>query len=143
MLDQSGVVAMYCQKCKIQLFGGSICHFCGGTLSEGEEAVELAPLKRPLKIVTKKRHSVSKEFGQTIPGHIARLLVEVAIFCGAFVLLSLAVVHIANWLAEEMALPGQKAKYVDIRGRWMKYFWYIGCGAIVFLTVKLRFKPGK
>jgi len=93
--------------------------------------------------MTRKKYKVSKEFGQTLPGRLGRLVIEIAIFCTAFVLLTFALVEVANWLSKEMVLPGERAKLIDIHSRWMKYFWLIGLSAIVFLTVKLRFKPGK
>jgi hypothetical protein len=135
---------MYCAKCRTEVFGGSICHLCGGRLVHGEEAHEAPTPKGGVEIVTRKKHRVSKEFGQTVAGRIGRLVIEIAIFCTAFVLVSIVVVHVANWLAREMALEPQKGvKTIELNDPWMKYFWYIGCGVIVFLTVKLRFKPGK
>ncbi|NQT84921.1 hypothetical protein HQ563_18035 [bacterium] len=134
---------MYCPKCKQEIFGGSICHLCGKELLESEPASDLSPSRAALGIVTRKKYKVTKEFGQTLPGHVGRLLIEILLFCTAFILLSHAVVAVANWLSKAMALPGRPAKFIDIHGRWMKYFWLIGCAAIVFLTVKLRFRPGK
>jgi len=134
---------MYCRKCKKDIFGGSICHLCGGTLLESEKITQVAPSKAPLKIVTRKKYKVAKEFGQTLPGRVGRLLIEAAIFCAAFIFVSIAVVKTANWLSTEMVLEEGKADFIDIHSRWMKYFWYVGCTVIVFLTVKFRFKPGK
>jgi hypothetical protein len=134
---------MYCPRCKKEVFGGGTCHVCGGPLVEKGEITELSPSKPTVKIATRKKYKVSREFGQTLPGRIGRLFVEIVIFCVAFILLSTVIVSVANWLSKEMALPGKVAQIIDIHSRWMKYFWYIGCGAIVFLTVKLRFKPGK
>ncbi len=134
---------MYCPKCESEVFGGSICHFCGGPLAESEETHEAPEPKGGVKIVTRKRRKVTKEFGQTVPGRIGRLMIEVVLFCAAFLALSWVVVQVANWLSTEMALDKQRVKLIDIHSTWMKYFWYVGCGVIVFLTVRLRFKPGK
>jgi hypothetical protein len=140
---------MYCPHCREQLFGGSVCHYCGKSLVEKERqqttdaSPETSYLKKPLQIATRRKHRVTKEFGQTLPGHLVRLLLEILLFCAIFFVLSIAVVHVANWLSVEMALPGQKAKHIDLQSRWMKYFWFIGCAAIVFLTIKVRFRPGK
>jgi hypothetical protein len=134
---------MYCVKCDKEILGGSICHLCGGPLAASRDAAQLSPSKKPLTIITRKKFKIGKEFGQTLPGRLGRLAIEIALFCALFVVVSLAVVAVANWLSKEMALPGELAKFVDIHSRWMKYFWYIGCGAIVFLTIKLRFRPGK
>jgi len=134
---------MYCARCKTEILGGSICHVCGGPLLESEGVHEAPIPKGGIEIITRKKHRVSKEFGQTLPGRIGRLIIEIALFCTAFVLLSIVVVHVANWLAAEMALEPEKGvKRIELDAPWMKYFWYIGCGVIVFLTVKLRFKPG-
>ena len=134
---------MYCPKCKKDIFGGSICHLCGGTLLESEQITQVAPSKAPRKIVTRKKYKVAKELGQTIPGRLGRVLIESGIFCAAFIFLSIVVVKVANWLSTEMVLEEGQADFIDIHSRWMKYFWYVGCTAIVFLTVKLRFRPGK
>lgn len=138
---------MYCPKCSKEIFGGSICHLCGGQLVESEPKSDLSPGRAALGVVTRKKYKVAKEFGQTLPGHLGRLLIEIVIFCAAFIALSYVVVLAANWLSEEMALEGQHVKVIDFKNpetmRWMKYFWFIGCAAIVFLTVKFRFKPGK
>jgi hypothetical protein len=140
---------MYCLHCKKEIFGGSICHLCGKPLVTKEEKVsaetspETSYLKKPLEIVTRKKYKVSKEFGQTVLGRLLRLALEVVLFCAAFWLLSVAVVKVSNWLSQEMALPGQKARHIELGSRWMRYFWFIGFAAIIFLTVRLRFKPGK
>ena len=134
---------MFCPKCKTEMFGGSLCHLCGGSLVLSERSLEGITAKGGVEIRTRKKHKVTKEFGQTLVGHVARLLIEIVIFCTAFILLSFAVVEVANWLSKEMALNEQRVKLIDIYSVWMKYFWYIGCGVIVFLSVKLRFKPGK
>lgn len=134
---------MYCPRCKTEIFGGSICHQCGGLLAESEESHEAPVAKGGVKIITRKKVKVTKEFGQTLPGHLLRLAAEIVLFCAAFFALSIAVVHVANWLSREMALDEQNVKVIDLKSRWMKYFWFVGCGIIVFLAVKLRFKPGK
>ncbi len=135
---------MYCSRCRTEVFGGSLCHLCGGRLSQGEETHESPTPKGGVQIITRKKHKVSKEFGQTWVGRLGRVTIEIAIFCTVFVILSIAVVHVANWLAAEMALEPEKGvKTIDLHDPWMRYFWYIGCGVIVFLTVKLRFRPGK
>lgn len=134
---------MYCPKCKKDVFGGSICHLCGGMLVESQEESDVSPARAALGIVTRKKYKVAKEFGQTFLGRLGRLLIEAAIFCVAFVVLSIIVVKVANWLSKEMALQGERAEFIDIHSRWMTYFWFVGCAAIVFLTVKLRFKQGK
>jgi hypothetical protein len=134
---------MYCSKCNTEMFGGSICHLCGGILAESEETAEVSPSKGGVKIITRKKRKVTKEFGQTVLGRLGRLAIEILLFCAGFVLLSIAVVHVANWLSTEMALDQQRVRLIDIHSRWMTYFWFVGCGVVVFLTVRLRFKPGK
>jgi hypothetical protein len=134
---------MYCPKCETEILGGSICHLCGGPLLESEETHEAPTAKGGVEIITRKKHKVTKEFGQTLAGRIARLMVEIALFCAAFYGLSYLVVVVANWLSAEMALDKQQVAQIDFHGQWMKYFILIGFGVIIFLTVKLRFKPGK
>ena len=134
---------MYCPKCKSEMFGGSICHVCGGPLLESEGTQEAPTGKGGVEIITRKKHKVGKEFGQTLAGRIARLMVEIVLFCAAFYGLSYLVVVVANWLSAEMALDPKSVRYIEFHGQWMKYFILIGFGVIIFLTVKLRFKPGK
>jgi len=134
---------MFCARCNTEIFGGSICHLCGGLLAESEKSHEAPAGKGGVKIRTRKKFRVSKEFGQTLAGHIGRLVLETALFCAGFYFLTFVVVEVANWLSKEMALDQQQVKLIDIHSTWMKYLRYMGCGIIVFLTVKLRFKPGK
>lgn len=134
---------MYCPKCRTEVFGGSICHLCGGPLLESEETQEAPTAKGGVAIISRKRHKVTKEFGQTVAGRIARVMGEIVIFCVAFYGLSYLVVVVANWLSTEMAVEPENVKYIDFHGQSMKYFRLIGFAAIIFLTVKLRFKPGK
>lgn len=134
---------MYCPKCKTEIFGGSVCHLCGGLLAVSEEMHETTPAKGGVKIITRKKFRVSKEFGQTLFGRILRLMVEICIFCAGFLILSYAVFGVANWLSKEMALDQERVKLIEMNKPWVRYFWYIGCGVIVILTVRFRFKPGK
>jgi hypothetical protein len=134
---------MYCPRCRSEVFGGSICHLCGGPLSEGEETQETPTARGGVAIIARKRHRVSKEFGQTVAGRVARVMAEIVIFCAAFYVLSYLVVVVANWLASEMALDTENVKHIQFHGQWMRYFILIGFGVIIILTVKLRFRPGK
>ena len=140
---------MYCLNCDKDIFGGSICHLCGKALIEKEEkettesSPETSHLRKPLGIRTRKKSKITKEFGQTLLGRVGRIILEIAIFCAAFWVLSWAVVQVSNWLSVEMALPGEPPKHVSWNSDWMRYFRYIGFAAVVFFTVKFRFKPGK
>jgi hypothetical protein len=134
---------MFCLKCKTEIFGGSVCHVCGGLLAVSEASHEAPVAAGGVKIRTRMKFRVSKEFGQTLAGRIGRLILETALFCAGFYFLTFLIVAVANWLSKEMALDQQKIKFIDVHSSWMKYLRYIGCGIIAFLTVKLRFKPGK
>lgn len=131
---------MYCEYCDAELFGGSICHVCGGPLVPKirDEGPKVVHVSSDLIMGPKKRISV--DTAQSLPGRLFRLVLEIAIFCVLFYFVSLAIVITMNWLGSEMADAEGR---IDTSGKGFRMFTYIGAVVVALLTIKFRFQSGK
>ena len=122
----------YCQRCRIELFGGSICDTCGGelTASPTEE-------KPKRDILVGKQTRVKAGLTENVPMKMARLTLEIIIFNGLFVGGTYVLMTISNWLSEQMQT---KIGTINIYSPGIRYFWVIGCIIVTILTIKYRLK---
>ena len=135
---------MYCENCATELFGGSICHFCGNELIPRvkEEAPKVAHVSS--EAIMGKKKSLRVDSAQSMGGRLFRLILEMALFCVLFYFISVAVAHTINWISAEMAMhPETEPDAIEIQGTAFKYFRYIGLVIVVILTMMFRFQPGK
>ena len=132
---------MYCEHCNLDLFGGSRCHSCGDYIipKPKDEGPKVAYISSDVIMRRKKR--IRTEKGQTLPGRIIRLAMEIAIFCALFFFASLLISHTANWLTLEMSMePEKHIDPIDLSSNVFKYFKYVGFVVVTVLTIKFRFK---
>ena len=135
---------MYCEHCEIEIFGGSICHFCGNMLikkskEEGPKVVHVSS-----QAIMGKKKSLRIDSAQSIGGRLVRLVLEIALFCVLFYFISFAVAHTINWITREMAMdPDKEPQAIEIAGNAFKYFRYVGLAIVTLLTIIFRFQPGK
>ena len=135
---------MYCEKCRIDIFGGSICHICGSRLVEKVEEEEPKTTKVTSELIMGKRKRLKSELAQSLSGRIFRLVVEMILFCAIFIGLTYGIINILNWLSAEMSEnPEEAIGLIDLSSPALRYFWYIGCVIVVILTYKFRFKSGR
>ena len=134
---------MFCPRCKIDVFGGSICHICASRL-EVEPLVKKAPkADTSLDVLLRrgrKRRKIKSDLTQSFPARVLRLLLEIAIFCALFVGGTYAFMATSDWLSDQMESKLWRFNPVldgALRNP-VKYFWYVGCGIIAFLTGKYR-----
>ncbi len=135
---------MYCEKCKIDIFGGSICHVCGSKLVDKTEENEPKAAKVTSELIMGKRKRLKSELAQSLAGRIFRLVLEMVLFCAIFVGLTYGLIRILNWLSTEMSEdPEEAIGLIDLSSAALRYFWYVGCVVVVILTYKFRFKGAR
>ena len=135
---------MYCEDCKTDLFGGSVCHHCGGPLVPKivEKGPKVAHISSDVIMGKKKRLTVDS--AQSLSGRLFRLVLEILLFCFLFWVISYLVAGTINWLSKEMSMEPETApNAIDIAGNAFKYFRYIGMVVVALITIRMRFQPGK
>ncbi len=135
---------MYCEKCKISIFGGSICHVCGSRLVKKVEEEGGKTAKVTSELIMGKRKRLKSELAQSLAGRIFRLVVEMILFCAIFIGVTYGLIRILNWLSTEMSEePEEAIGLIDLSSAALRYFWYVGCVIVVILTYKFRFKGAR
>ena len=135
---------MYCERCDIDVFGGSVCHECGGTLIPKIEDKAPKVVHISSEVIMGKKKTISVDAAQSLGGRLFRLAAEILLFCAIFYFLSLGVAHTINWLSREMAMnPETEPDAINIASNAFKYFYYIGLVVVALLTIKFRFQLGK
>jgi hypothetical protein len=140
----------YCPRCKIDVFGGSVCGECGGRIVEKltKQAPKVVHVTQDMIMGAPKR--LKSELAQSMTGRVVRLVLEVLIFCALFYGVSWVMHHIINFLSVHMADDPDKAKppieWVTDAGRLssgVRYYLYIGWAIVAGLTIKFRWQAGK
>ncbi len=126
----------YCPRCKIDVFGGSICHACASQLLKKEDRPKIEK-EAALSAMPSTKMRLKKDISQSMPLRMGRLAIEILLFCGLFVGVTYAFMHSSNYLADQMESRLPRFK---INSNGIRYFWYAGCAIIATLTVKFRFK---
>ena len=135
---------MYCDNCKTEIFGGGICHYCGGALIPKEKEKTQKVVHITSESIMGRKKSLVVDTAQSMSGRLFRLLLEIALFCVLFYFISLAGAYTINWISREMAMnPETTPDAIDIAGNTFKYFRYVGLGIVTVITIWLRFQPGK
>jgi hypothetical protein len=136
----------YCPRCKIDVFGGSLCDQCGGRIVEKatKQAPKVVHVTQDMILGAPKR--LKSELAQSTTGRIVRLILEILIFCAIFYAVSWVLHVIINFLSVHMADdPDEAAKHPPII--WMdssvRYYLYIGWAVVTGLTIKFRWQAGK
>ena len=135
----------YCASCKIEVFGGSICHICASRLIEKEDTFEEE--KQASSFILGKKKRLKSDISQSMVARLIRLALEMAIFCAAFVGFTFFFMVASNWLSDQM----ESSLHRFPVGKWnlsgeayisnsVRYVWYVGCAIIAALTAKYRFK---
>ena len=139
----------FCQRCKLEVFGGSICHICASGLIDKQDAGDEKQTKKISSKILGGKKRLRGDLTQSLPARLLRILLEIAIFCAIFVGVTSGFMITSNWLADQMesTLPRFPITDYNPEGTFVAnkilYFWYV-CAAIVgALTFKYRFKPYK
>ena len=135
---------MYCENCNVDLFGGSLCHHCGGYLIPKvvDKGQKVAHITSDALMGAKSRLTVDS--AQSLAGRMFRVVIEVVLFCAIFWGLSYIIVGGINWLSREMSMnPDTAPAAIEIAGDPFKYFRYFGMLVVAILTIRFRFQPGK
>ena len=134
---------MFCPRCKIGVFGGSICHICASQLEVDTEANKAPKEDFSLDALlgqAKRRRKIKSDFTQSLPARVLRIILEMAIFCALFVGGTYAFMVTSDWLSDQMESKLWRFNPVldgALRNP-VKYFWYVVCFIISFLTIKYR-----
>ncbi len=134
----------YCPRCKIDLFGGSICDQCGGRLVEkrAERAAVAVHVTRDMIIGGPKR--LKSELAQSMTGRVLRLVLEIAVFCALFYAVSWVMHIIANFLSVQMAdNPDTAEEPIDWSSTGVRYYLYVGWAIVTVLAIRIRWRAGK
>lgn len=134
----------YCPHCKIDLFGGSVCHQCGGRLVEkrAERAAKAVHVTQDMIIGGPKK--LKSELAQSLIGRILRLLLEIVLFCALFYAVSWVLHVLANFLSVQMSEePDEALPPIDWASNAVRYYLYIGWAVVAALTIKCRWNAGK
>lgn len=135
---------MYCENCEVDIFGGSICHFCGNILVKKTKNETPKVVHVSSQAIMGRKKSLRVDSAQSLGGRIFRLILEIALFCFLFYFISLAIAHTINWITSEMAMnPESEPDAINIQGNGFKYFRYAGLAIVTILTIMFRFQPGK
>jgi hypothetical protein len=134
---------MFCPRCKIGVFGGSICHICATKL-EGDTAANETP-KEDFSLdafLGKGKHKtkIKSDLTQSIPARVLRLVLEIGIFCALFVGVTYGFMVTSDFLSDQMESKLWRFNPIldgAIRNP-VKYFWYVVCAIIAYLTIKYR-----
>lgn len=136
----------FCPSCKIDVFGGSVCHLCASTLMEKVE-VEQEEKANSTSVLLGKKKRLKSDISQSMPARLIRLGLEIVIFCVIFVGVTFSFMIVSNWLSDQMESTLARfpvgRKYVEGGGyvaNSIRYFWYAGCAIIAWFTIKYRFK---
>jgi len=133
---------MHCPRCKIHIFGGSICHICASTLIPETKAKKESTDAKPASdlYIGKKRKKLRSDLTQSLPSRFFTLLLEMAIFCAIFVAGTYAFMYTSDWLSDQMESKLWRFNPImdGVVRNPIKYFWYVGCIIIVILTIKYR-----
>lgn len=135
---------MFCPRCKIDVFGGSICHICASKLVPDREGRIPPKIDHSLDVLIgkgrRKRRKVKSDLSQSLPGRFIRIIIEIAIFCALFVGVTFLFMQASDWLSDQMQSKLWRFNPVveGVVRNPVKYFWYVCCVIITGLTIKFR-----
>ncbi|MBN1919090.1 MAG: hypothetical protein JW889_14385 [Verrucomicrobia bacterium] len=137
----------YCPRCKIDVFGGSLCDRCGGRLVEKKATGKVAVVHMTQDMILGPKKRLRSELAQSSSGRAFRLVLEVLLFCGLFLGASWVGHHITNFLSINMSEDPDKARLNPPIVWWstgFRYYWlYPGWVIVTLLTIKFRSQAGK
>jgi hypothetical protein len=134
----------YCPRCKIDLFGGSICDQCGGRLVEIRADRTAKTVQVTQDMILGGPRKLRSELAQSMSGRVLRLVLEIALFCALFYAVSWVMHVIANFLSVQMSEdPDVAVPPIDWSSTGVRYFLYVGWAIVTVLTIKCRWNAGK
>jgi len=134
----------YCPRCKLDMFGGSLCDHCGGWLIEKQTKQVPKAVHITQDMILGAPRRLKSELAQSMSGRIFRLVLEIIFFCAIFFCVSWFVHVLANFLHIQMSeYPEETDPLIKWGSNAVRYYLYVGWAVVAVLTFKFRWRPGK